>query len=113
MGRTGREKRKSCRVSNQRKRTQQIHLGIEKIPIYKVMKTPDRYVVMCKDTPRMIPDEIFLVELICMRVRLRRRKTAAKSRTAASLAKRTKLLQENQVGNSSKSRKYTSLRRSF
>ena len=73
------------------------------------MKTPDRYVVMCKDTPRMIPDEIFpSCELICIESTSKKEKNGTKSRTAASLAKRTKLLQENQVGNSSKSRKYTS-----
>ena len=73
------------------------------------MKTPDRYVVMCKDTPRMIPDEIFpSCELICIESTSKKEKNGTKSRTAASLAKKTKLLQENQVGNSSKSRKYTS-----
>ena len=67
------------------------------------LRTPDKCLVLCNDTPRMIPDDIFpSCELICIESTSKKEKNGAKSRTGASLAKRTKQQQEY------KARKYTS-----
>ena len=75
------------------------------------MRTPEKYVELCKNAPRMIPDEIFpSCELICIESTSKKEKNGAKSRIEASLAKRTKQQQEHQRDGirAANARKYTS-----